>query len=174
MTADSRQSVLIVDDLEDNRIVLTRFLISSGFDATSCDSGPAAIALVSQRVPDLILLDWMMPGLSGLETLCALRELHDSVRLPIIMCTALDDDVSVISAISNGANDYVTKPINLPILRARMTLHLQQRRMMAGVVKGKANAEQRLTDQTRRMLQGTDIPQRPLPIPFSDPSAEGE
>lgn len=158
MTNDSRQTVLVVDDNEDNRIVLDRFLVNCGYAATSCDSGQAAIALVSEKAPDIILLDWMMPGLSGLETLCSIRELYDSVRLPIIMCTALDEEISVVSAISLGANDYITKPINLPILRARMALHLKQRSMMVGVVSEKCDLEHRLDVQTRRMLEGSDEP----------------
>lgn len=161
MTNDSRQTVLIVDDIEDNRVILERFLVNCGYAATSCESGQAAIALVSEQVPDIILLDWMMPGLSGLATLCSIRELYDSVRLPIIMCTALDEEVSIISAMSLGANDYITKPINLPILRARMALHLKQRSLMVGIVGEKCDLERRLDVQTRRLLQGSDKPLGP-------------
>lgn len=171
MTVDTRQKVLVVDDNEDNRIVLERFLVNCGYAVTTCDSGQAALALVSKQTPDIMLLDWMMPGVSGLETLCAIRELYDSVRLPIIMCTALDEDVSVVSAISLGANDYVTKPINLAILRARMALHLKQRSMMVGIVNEKADVEQRLGEQTRRLLGSAD--DQPGPPPRADGDAPG-
>lgn len=161
MTADNRPHVLVVDDVEDNRVVLERYLTNAGYAVTSCHDGLAALSSLSRRVPDIVLLDWMMPGLSGLETLRAMRETYDSVCLPVIMCTAVDEDVSVISAISLGANDYVTKPINLPVLRARMALHLSQRDRVQGIVREKSAAEQRLSDQTRRLLAGAGI----LPTP---------
>lgn len=155
MSGDLRRTVLIVDDVEDNRVLLERFLASSGYATKSCDSGRKAISIISQSKPDIVLLDWMMPELSGLETLAAIREIHDSVRLPVIMCTAVDEEVSVVSAINLGANDYITKPISLPVLRARMALHLKQRAIVAGIDSDKVKVEQRLGEQTRILLSRT-------------------
>lgn len=163
MSGAMRQTVLIVDDIEDNRVILERFLESSGYATESCDNGRGALAIVSRRKPDMVLLDWMMPELSGLETLAAIRELHDSVRLPVIMCTAVDEQVSVISALNAGANDYITKPICLPVLRARMALHLKQRAMVATIDGEKAEAEQRLGEHTRALLQRLSGDRRDIP-----------
>jgi DNA-binding response OmpR family regulator len=119
--------VLIVDDLEENRTLLQRALNSSGYATESAASGPEALSKISKRIPDMVLLDWMMPQLSGLDTLRAIRERHPSSRLPVIMCTAIGEEMSVVAAINARANDYMTKPNSLPILRARMSAHLEQR-----------------------------------------------
>lgn len=148
----SRRSILIVDDIEDNRVLLERFLTSSGYQPICAESGASAISLISKCKPELVLLDWMMPGLSGLETLQAVREMYDSVRLPVIMCTALGEENSVVQALNAGANDYIVKPISLPILKARMAMHLKQQAIVGSIDDEKANVEQRLNDQTRALL----------------------
>jgi DNA-binding response OmpR family regulator len=162
--ANAQKRVLIVDDVEDNRIVLERGLKSCGYATESCDSGRTALSLISLRLPDIILLDWMMPDLSGLDTLLAIRELYDSARLPVIMCTAMDEEMSVVAAINAGANDYMVKPISLPILRARMKVHLEQRALVDTLDTQKNLAEQRLTDRTRAMFD-----QIPTHSPSSSP-----
>jgi DNA-binding response OmpR family regulator len=153
-----QKRVLIVDDVEDNRILLDRGLKSCGYATETCDSGREALSIISQNVPDIVLLDWMMPDLSGMETLVAIRELYDSARLPVIMCTAMDEEMSVVAAINAGATDYMVKPISLPILRARMKVHLEQRALVDTLDTQKNLAEQRLTDRTRAMFD--QIPTR--------------
>jgi DNA-binding response OmpR family regulator len=166
LAANAQKRVLIVDDVEDNRVLLERGLTSSGYATESCDSGRAALSLISQRVPDIVLLDWMMPGLTGLDTLLAIRELYDSARLPVIMCTALDEEVSVVAAINAGANDYMVKPISLPILRARMKVHLEQSALVDTLDNQKMIAEQRLVDRNRAMFD--QIPTRnSTPSPYT-------
>lgn len=164
MTANRQKTVLIVDDIEDNRLILDRGLRSSGYATIMVDSGRAALSAISKQVPDIVLLDWMMPLLSGLETLRAIRELHSSSRLPVIMCTAIGEEMSVVSAISAGANDYMTKPISLPILRARMAAHLEQRAVIDTLGSEKDKAERRVCEQTRAILD-----QRPSPALRTDP-----
>lgn len=146
--------ILIVDDLEDNRTLLQRALKNSGYVTQSAASGAEALSKISQRVPDMVLLDWMMPQLSGLETLRAIRERHPSSRLPVIMCTAIGEEMSVVAAINAGANDYMVKPISLPILRARMSAHLEQRAVIDALGNDKTKAERNLDEQTRARLNG--------------------
>jgi DNA-binding response OmpR family regulator len=154
MTQEQPQKcVLIVDDIEDNRLILDRFLKSSGYATEMCDSGRAALSIISRKVPSIVLLDWMMPDLSGLDTLRAIREIYDISRLPVIMCTAMDEESSVVSAINAGANDYMVKPISLPILRARMKTHVEQSVLVGSLDSEKALAEQRLSERTRAMFQ---------------------
>ena len=146
--------ILIVDDLEENRTLLQRALKSTGYATDSAASGAEALAKISLCVPDMVLLDWMMPQLSGLDTLRAIRERHSSSRLPVIMCTAIGEEMSVVAAINAGANDYMVKPISLPILRARMSIHLEQRAVIEALGTDKVNAERQLDEHTRVRLNG--------------------
>ena len=148
----SPRLVLIVDDIEDNRNLLDRALKASGYATVQAESGRAALSIISQQRPELVLLDWMMPDLSGLETLRAIREIYPKTRLPVIMCTAMDEEMSVVAAINEGANDYMLKPISLPILRARMSVHLAQRDAIDTLLTEKQQAEHRLGEQTRSMF----------------------
>lgn len=152
MNHGNRRTILVVDDIEDNRVLLERALTSGGYAVISVDSGRKAISQISRLKPDLVLLDWMMPELSGLDTLQAIREIYDSVRLPVIMCTALGEEQSVVQALNSGANDYIVKPISIPILKARMALHLKQQAMVGNIDNEKTSAEQRLDEQTRILL----------------------
>jgi DNA-binding response OmpR family regulator len=98
----------------------------------------------------------MMPQLSGLDTLRAIRELHPRSRLPVVMCTAVGEEMSVVAAMGAGANDYITKPISIPILRARMTALFDQMAVIDALDAGKSEAERRLLERTRSMLSGAN------------------
>lgn len=152
----SQKLVLIVDDIEDNRILLDRALKSSGYATILAETGRQALSLISRRKPDMVLLDWMMPELSGIETLRAIREIYPAAQLPVIMCSAIGEEMSVVAAIDAGANDYMTKPVSLPILRARMASHLGQREVIATLDSEKVKAERRLSEQTRAMFVRPD------------------
>ena len=154
---DGRRTVLVVDDVADNRDLLERMLSNSGYLPVLAENGRKAMSVVTMAKPDLVLLDWMMPELSGLETLIAIREIYDSVRLPVIMCTALGEDASVIQALNAGANDYIVKPINLPVLKARMAMHLKQQAIVGSIDTEMATVEQRMQDQTRALLSRRNL-----------------
>lgn len=148
----AQKRVLIVDDTEDNRVLLDRTLKAAGYATVLAASGREALSLISRQMPDIVLLDWMMPEFSGLETLRAIRELYSKTRLPVIMCTAISDEMSVVTAISEGANDYMLKPISLAILRARMAVHLDQCEAIDSLANEKQEAERKLGEQTRAMF----------------------
>ena len=148
--------VLIVDDIEDNRNVLHRHLRRTGFATEECPDGQTAINAIKEWRPDIVLLDWMMPGLSGLETLQAIRTCHDENELPIIMCTALDEEQWVVSAIKAGANDYVTKPVNMPILMARMKAQLARKEAVDLLRKENVDLERTLTKRTKDLFERRD------------------
>ena len=148
----AQKLILIVDDIEDNRVLLERALRNAGYATLAAASGREALSMISRQVPDMVLLDGLMPELSGLDTLRAIRELHSSSRLPIIMCTAIGEEMSVVAAISAGANDYMTKPLSIPILRARMAAHFEQREVVDTLDTARDAAEQRLTEQTRAIF----------------------
>ncbi|WP_324749275.1 response regulator [Sphingomonas sp. LY54] len=145
--------ILIVDDIEDNRVVLDRQLRRAGFDTSLCPDGISALSQISSNPPDLVILDWMMPNLSGLETLKAMREHYDLNRLPIIMCTARDEESSIVDAIEAGANDYIQKPIKMPVLLARISAQLMRRRAMAALGAVNADLEATLAQRTRELFE---------------------
>ena len=152
----AQKVVLVVDDVEDNRVLLDRALTSSGYSTIQASSGREALSIITRQVPDVVLLDWMMPELSGLETLRAIRELYPSSKLPVIMCTAIGEEMSVVAAIGAGANDYMVKPVSLPILRARMAVHLEQREVIDALGSAKDAAERKLSEQTRALFDRSE------------------
>jgi len=152
LSKSALKRILIVDDIEENRDLLDRALRNSGYETVTASSGRDALSIVSTMVPDLVLLDWMMPQLSGLDTLRAIRELYPRSVLPVIMCTAVGEEMSVVAAIAAGANDYITKPISIPILRARMAALFDQMAVISALDARKSAAELRLLERIRSML----------------------
>jgi DNA-binding response OmpR family regulator len=124
---DIRNRILVVDDEEPNRDLLSRRLARGGFDVAQAPDGPAALRLIAERPFDLVILDTMMPGLSGLEVLQRVRISHSPSDPPIIMATALTRSEDVVEALSLGANDYVTKPLDFPVLLARINSQLMRK-----------------------------------------------
>ena len=126
MTA-APSTLLLVDDDEMNRDMLGRRLERSGYRIVMAEDGPQALALIGQQPPDLILLDTMMPGMSGLEVLRQVRCEYPAERLPIIMVTAKTESEDVVEALDLGANDYVTKPVDMAVALARIRTQLARR-----------------------------------------------
>jgi DNA-binding NtrC family response regulator len=121
-------SLLVVDDDETNREVLTHRLERKGYTVTVAEDGSQALEMVRARRFDLVLLDIMMPGINGLDVLRTLRQAHTLTDLPIIMATARDQSADVVQALQLGANDYVTKPFDFPVVLARVQTQLSLKR----------------------------------------------
>ena len=113
-------SILLVDDDELNSEGLARRLRRHGYEVTVAKSGRAAIELLGDRRFDVTLLDVMMPGMGGLEVLKFLRRIDSLIDLPIIMVTARGESEEIVEALELGANDYVTKPLDFPVVLARI------------------------------------------------------
>jgi len=124
MTTTIRHSLLVVDDAEANRDVLSRRLAARGYTVTSAASGAEALALAGQHRFDLVLLDIEMPEMSGLDVLTKLRESQSQAQLSVIMVTARTEGATIVEAFRLGANDYVTKPVDFPVALARIGTHL--------------------------------------------------
>ncbi len=139
------QSVLIVDDLEANRALLERRLEKFGYRILSADSGAAALRILERETPDIILLDYMMPQMNGLEVLGKLRESRLTREVPVIMVTARAEAEAVVGALDSGADDYVTKPIDFDVLRARMETHIEKRKAASNLARANAVLDQRVT-----------------------------
>jgi DNA-binding response OmpR family regulator len=124
---DAKFTLLVVDDVEDNRTILRRRFESVGFAVVEAESGEAALAALEQEPVDLVLLDIQMPGLSGVDTLKEMRASRPTAELPIIMVTASTAISDVVNARKLGANDYVTKPIDFTVALARVRGQLKGR-----------------------------------------------
>jgi signal transduction histidine kinase len=128
---DSSSRVLIVDDNRTNRLILCRGLAKQGYEISEAESGQQALDLLESTLNDgegdtvdLVLLDIMMPGIDGFEVLRKIRTHKSRAGLPVIMATAMDAPDDIVNALEAGANDYVTKPVNLPIVNARVATQL--------------------------------------------------
>jgi diguanylate cyclase (GGDEF)-like protein/PAS domain S-box-containing protein len=126
-----RASLLVVDDNELNRDALTRRLRQCGYTVQAAASATEALGLIDQIVFHLVLLDVEMPDMSGLELLQQLRTTKSRTELPVIMVTARSGGDDVVEALSLGANDYVTKPIDFQVAVARIETHLEHKAAIA-------------------------------------------
>src|SRR6266852_5153029 len=123
-------SLLVVDDNPMNRDMLARRLTRRGYTVTVAEDGYQALAMIEAQQFDLVLLDIMMPGLSGLDVLKTLRQRYAVADLPVIMATAKDQSEDIVAALQLGANDYVTKPLDFPVVLARAETQLSLKRAM--------------------------------------------
>jgi signal transduction histidine kinase len=123
--------LLIVDDNEMNREVLVRRLARHGYECVEAVGGREALELLEKEPFDLALFDIMMPEVSGLDALAKVRETRSLADLPVIMVTAKSQRDDVVAALELGANDYVTKPVDFPVLLARVKTHLELHRLSA-------------------------------------------
>jgi sigma-B regulation protein RsbU (phosphoserine phosphatase) len=148
--------LLVVDDDELNRDMLSRRLERKGFQVAVSADGAGALALIADQPFDLVLLDVMMPGLSGLEVLKIIRQKHAATELPVIMATARDQSEEIVNALQLGASDYVTKPLDFPVVLARIETQILLKRSVAETVRLKhdlAAQNQVLEDTNTRLAR---------------------
>ena len=117
--------VLIVDDVPDNLSVLHDALDESGYTVLVATNGEAALQRAAQALPDIVLLDAVMPGMDGFEVARRLKARPDTAHIPIVFMTGLTDTEHVVQAFQAGGVDYVTKPIRAKEVLARMAVHVQ-------------------------------------------------
>ncbi|MBY6047196.1 phosphate regulon transcriptional regulator PhoB [Vannielia litorea] len=128
MSRTAQPLVLVVEDEPAQREVLSYNLEAEGFDLVSADNGEDAILLVEEERPDLIVLDWMLPNLSGIEV-CRRLKLKNATRgIPIIMLSARAEEVDRVRGLETGADDYVVKPYSVIELMARIRAQLRRTR----------------------------------------------
>ena len=126
-----RPKVLIVDDDPLNRSLLRRVLGTS-YALTEAETGPRALALVASEDPDVVLLDVMMPGMSGYEVCRRIKSRPDESLLPVILLTALDDQDDRNEGLAAGADDFLSKPFDRRelLLRTKAFVHLRRNEML--------------------------------------------
>ena len=119
-------TILIVEDETDLSELMRYNLEAEGFRIVSAESGDEAVERIRDGVPDLILLDWMLPGLSGIELCRRWRSREETARTPIIMITARGEEEERVRGLATGADDYVVKPFSMPELVARIQALLRR------------------------------------------------
>lgn len=127
-----KPNVLIAEDEDALATLLEYNFTKEGYDVTVAGDGEEALLHAAERTPDLILMDWMMPKLSGVEVCRRLRRRSETRTTPIIMLTARGDETDKITGLDYGADDYVTKPYSMPELLARVRAVL--RRTQPGIL----------------------------------------
>ncbi len=127
----TRPRVLVVEDEAAQREVLAYNLEAEGFDVTRAETGDDALLLAAEDAPDLILLDWMLPGVSGIEVCRRLKSRPDTRAVPVIMLSARSEEVDRVRGLETGADDYVVKPFSVVELMARVRAQLRRTRPAA-------------------------------------------
>ena len=172
MSNNSRARILVVDDDAISRKILAQLLASAGHESRECEDGAKALQLIHAKPPSLLLLDFDMPGLNGAEVLRRLRsDANPAVaQIPTIMLTGHGSEESEVSCLQAGADDFVTKPINAAVLRARIETQLRLRSMRRQLERQndelegwRRNLERDLA--AARLTQQSLIPQKPPPLP---------
>ena len=171
MSKTSRAQILVVDDDPVSRKILARLLASAGYECFECEDGTEALALVHAKQPSLLLLDFDMPGLNGTEVLENLRSDSDPAiaQIPAIMLTGHGSEESEVRCLQAGADDFVTKPVNAAVLRARIETQLRLRSMRRQLQRQNDELEEwrRNLERDLRAAQLTQqslIPQKPPTI----------
>ena len=127
--SDEQALILVVDDNEMNRDMLSRRLERQGYQAILAEDGIQALELLPQHAFDLVLLDIMMPRMNGYEVLERAKTDPVLRNIPIIMISAVDDLDSVVKCVEMGADDYLFKPFNPILLKARISASLEKKRL---------------------------------------------
>src|SRR5437868_9073882 len=171
MSDNSHIGILVVDDDAMSRRVLAQLLTAAGYKCRVCKDGSEALEIVHATPPTLLLLDFDMPGLNGAEVLKRLRSDRNPAvaRIPTIMLTAHGSEKSEVSCLQAGADDFVTKPVNASVLRARIETQLRLRSMRRQLERQNDELERWRRNLERdlaaaRLTQQSLIPQKPLPL----------
>ena len=156
MARSGQPRVLLVEDEPAQRTVLAYNLEAEGFAVTQADNGEDAMVLVDEEEPDIIILDWMMPKVSGIEVCRRLKMRPDTRSIPIIMLSARAEEVDRIRGLETGADDYVIKPYSVLELMARARAQLRRvRPSTAGVVL--EHEDIRLDPESHRVYRGEKV-----------------
>jgi len=123
---NKKKRVLVVDDEPDIRELVQHHLEIEGFEVLSAPDGEKGLFLIQNELPDLIILDLMLPGIDGLEVCRKLNNIESTSDIPIIMLTAKGEETDIIKGLDYGAEDYVTKPFSPRVLMARVKAILRR------------------------------------------------
>jgi two-component system phosphate regulon response regulator PhoB len=123
----AQEHILVVDDEADILELVRYNLAKAGYKVTCVASGEDAIRTARSKLPDLVLLDLMLPGVDGLEVCSTLKRDHKTTNIPVVMLTARGDEADVVAGLELGADDYITKPFSPRVMLARVKAVLRRR-----------------------------------------------
>ncbi len=144
-------NVLIVDDSKVIRSAIREILELGNIQVTEASNGKDALELVYNNVPDLVLLDVVMPGMDGISVLKTLRKSYSKLQLPVILVTSLGSSSEIVQALDFGANDYVTKPVDFDVLWARVSNQLMQKQTAEYLRLAQNNLEKQIKQRTAEL-----------------------
>ncbi|WP_347831231.1 phosphate regulon transcriptional regulator PhoB [uncultured Planktomarina sp.] len=121
-----KAKLLLVEDEASQQVILDYNLKSAGYETVQASDGYQALQLIDEELPDLILLDWMLPGVSGIEICRQLKTRKDTREIPIIMLSARSEEIDKVRGLETGADDYMQKPYGIQELLARIKLQLKR------------------------------------------------
>jgi two-component system alkaline phosphatase synthesis response regulator PhoP len=124
----AKEKILVVDDEEDILELIRYNLVKEGYQVSTVTSGEEALNKAKQEMPDLVLLDLMLPGLDGLEVCRELKRQPSTSQIPIVMLTAKTEDIDVVTGLELGSDDYITKPFSPRVLLARIKAVLRRKK----------------------------------------------
>jgi two-component system phosphate regulon response regulator PhoB len=146
------KKILVVEDEQDILDLIVFNLERDGFQVISAQTGEDALTAAREHRPDLVLLDLMLPGINGLDVCRHLRNDENGRNLPIIMLTARDEEVDIVTGLEVGADDYVTKPFSPKVLIARVRAMLRRREKSADQPEAPLNLGDLSIDQVRHRV----------------------
>ncbi len=144
-------NVLVVDDSKVIRTAIREILEIGGLLVTEACNGQEAIDSVSNKAPDLVLLDVVMPDIDGITVLKELRKSYSKLQLPIVLVTSRDASREIVQALDYGANDYVTKPIDFDVLWARISNQLMQKQAAEFLRRAQIGLEKEIKNRTAEL-----------------------
>jgi len=163
MAAD-QPTVLIVEDEPAQREILAYNLEAEGFRVSRAENGEEALLLIAEEAPDLIVLDWMLPNVSGIEVCRQLKMRADTRGVPVIMLSARSEEVDKVRGLETGADDYVIKPYSVVELMARVRAQL--RRTRPSTVGGRLEYEDIVLDSETHRVMRSEKPLKLGPTEF--------
>ena len=158
--------ILVVDDNEMNRDLLSRRLARTGYLVDTADGGTAGLEMILSGKYGLIMLDIMMPDIDGLTVLKRTRDFYSKAELPVIMATARDEGSDLAEALSLGANDYVTKPLDFKVVRARVESVLEYAQAVSELTRVNERMNREL--EAAAQVQASLLPNTPVDIEGAD------
>ena len=162
--AVDQPNVLIVEDEPAQREVLAYNLEAEGFRVSRAENGEEALLLIAEEAPDLIVLDWMLPNVSGIEVCRQLKMRADTRGVPVIMLSARSEEVDKVRGLETGADDYIIKPYSIVELMARVRAQL--RRTRPSTVGGRLEYEDIVLDSETHRVTRSDKPLKLGPTEF--------
>lgn len=167
----SKNKILIVDDAAANRELLCGYIEALGHTPLVAENGLAALQLMQTDAPDLVLLDILMPEMDGCELLRRMKHDPELRHLPVVMISALDDMDSIVQCIQQGADDYLVKPFNATLLRARVSACLEKKELRDAEQRHQKELEEanaRIESQNAELLESNALKDKFLQIASHD------